>query len=69
MSDKLDFNFTNAITVNRPYRRTSRVFSRLIIAAAVLVGIVAFSHLRWDPAGMFLSRPTPAEINPLYDAH
>ncbi|XDZ64902.1 hypothetical protein AB8880_08180 [Alphaproteobacteria bacterium LSUCC0684] len=69
MSDKLDFTFTNAITVNRPYRRTSRVFPRLVLVIAVLVGLVVFSQIRWDPAGMLLSRLTPAEVNPLYDDH
>lgn len=71
MSDKLDFTFTNAISVHRPYRKTSRILPRLVMIAAVLAGIAAFSVVRWVPVDtLFISPPaTEIEVNPLYDAH
>jgi len=69
MSNKLDFNFTNAITVNRPYRKPSRIIPRLLVVALVLVGISALAVVKWDHAQSYLfEKPQPA-YNPLYDEH
>jgi hypothetical protein len=69
MSNKLDFNFTNAITVNRPYRKPSRIIPRLLVAALVLVGISTFVVVKWDPAQSFLYEKPQPVYNPLYDEH
>jgi len=69
MNNKLDFNFTNAITVHPPYRRTSRIIPRLVIMGLLLMGISAFAVMKWDPAQRLFSEKPQTVYNPLYDEH
>jgi len=69
MNNKLDFTFTNAISLGRPQRRTSPITTRRVIIAGLLLTLSVFAYARWEPMLLNVLPITQNETNPLYDEH